>query len=302
MRLEQQSSFIRGCDRSDEMADKERRLANKRVLVTGAGTGIGRQIALEFALQGADVVLHYSHEPAGAESALKEIESMGRRAAIVLADFNDDNAADKLANTAMEFLGQVDCLVNNAGITFNSPFLKVKSEQFDVLMNVNFRTPFFLTQRIVADMIQHGGGAICNLSSIHGLQGAPEHSAYAATKGAIIAYTRALAVEVGHRGIRVNAIAPGWITVENYFKVIPGFNEEQAKKDAANAVPAARYGLPVDVARTAAFLCSDDCGFLLGQTLVLDGGTTSLMSLISDFRTESSARFGEEYIMAPKGK
>jgi NAD(P)-dependent dehydrogenase (short-subunit alcohol dehydrogenase family) len=296
MRLEQQSSFIRGCDRSDEMADKERRLANKRVLVTGAGTGIGRQIALEFALQGADVVLHYSHEPAGAESALKEIESMGRRAAIVLADFNDDNAADKLANTALEFLGQVDCLVNNAGITFNSPFLKVKSEQFDVLMNVNFRTPFFLTQRIVADMIQHGGGAICNLSSIHGLQGAPEHSAYAATKGAIIASTRALAVEFGHKGVRVNAIAPGWITVESYWGAIPGFSLDMATEQAQNSIPIARYGVPSDVAKLAAFLCSDDAGFITAQTFVIDGGTTALMSLISDFRNESKARFGREYL------
>ena len=210
------------------MADAGRSLANKRLLVTGAGTGIGRQIALEFALQGADVVLHYSHEPAGAESALKEILSMGRRATIVRADFNDDDAADKLADAALEFLGQVDCLVNNAGITFNSPFLKIKSEQFDALMNVNFRTPFFLTQRIAAEMIQHGGGAICSLSSIHGLQGAPEHSAYAATKGAIIASTRALAVELGHKGVRVNAIAPGWITVDSYWGAIPGFDPDKA--------------------------------------------------------------------------
>ena len=146
----------------------------------------------------------------------------------------------------------------------------------------------------------HGGGAICNISSIHGLQGAPEHSAYAATKGAIIAHTRALGVELAHRGIRINGIAPGWITVENYFKIIPGFTEEQAKKDAAKAVPVARYGLPIDVARLATFLCSDDAGFLIGQTIVLDGGTVSLMSLISDFRTESTVRFGEEYITDPK--
>jgi NAD(P)-dependent dehydrogenase (short-subunit alcohol dehydrogenase family) len=278
------------------------KLSGRKALVTGSDTGIGREIALEFARQGADVVLHYCHHKEGAASAAEAIIAMGRRSVAFQADFNHLDQAIGLAESAIGAWDGIDCLVNNAGITFNRPLLKMQPEYFDKLFNVNFRAQYFITQRIVENMLKQRGGAICNLSSIHGLQGAPEHSAYAATKGAIIAYTRALAVELGHRGIRVNAIAPGWITVENYFKVIPGFNLEQAKKDASNAVPVARFGLPIDVARAAAFLCSDDCSFLLGQTLVLDGGTTSLMSLISDFRSESSVHFGEEYILGPNKK
>ncbi len=272
------------------------KLAGKKALVTGSGTGIGREIALEFGRQGADVVLHYGHSASGAESAAKEIQAMGRRATALKANFESAQEAVGLARRAIEFLGGIDCLVNNSGITMNRPFLKVTPEQYDTLMNVNFRSPFFVAQTAVENMLSHGGGAICNLTSIHGLIGAPEHSVYAATKGAIIAYTRTLGVELAHKGIRVNAIAPGWINVENHAKAIPGFTEKGAIESARNAVPAGRFGLPLDVAKLAVFLCSDDAGFIVGQTLVVDGGTVSLMSLISDFRHESAARFGVGYV------
>jgi NAD(P)-dependent dehydrogenase (short-subunit alcohol dehydrogenase family) len=271
-------------------------LSGKFALVTGAGTGIGREIALEFAREGADVLLHYSHEAKGAASAAEEIKSMGRRAETFAANFDSVDEATALAEHALALFGRVDCLVNNAGITFNRPFLQIRPDQFDKLVHVNLRAQFFITQRIAASMIDHGGGAICNISSIHGIHGAPEHSAYAATKGAIIAYTRALAVELAHRNIRINGIAPGWITVPNYHHAIPDFDENEAAKRAFDAIPAARYGLPLDVARLAVFLCSDRSDFLIGQTITIDGGTSALMSLISDFRTPSSARFGKGYL------
>ena len=264
--------------------------------MTGSGTGIGREIALEFARQGADVVLHYGHSTHGARSAVETIRAMGRRGTALQADFGSVDEASALADRAIEFLGGVDCLVSNAGITMNMPFLKVKTEQFDTLLNVNLRSPYFVTQRVAQHMLEHGGGAICNLTSIHGLLGAPEHTVYAATKGAIIAYTRALAVEFAHKGIRVNAIAPGWINVENHAKVIPGFNERDATAEARNRIPAARYGVPLDIAKLAVFLCSENAGFIVGQTIVADGGTIALMSLVSDFRGESAARFGAGYV------
>lgn len=272
------------------------KLAGRCALVTGSGTGIGREIALEFARQGADVVLHYAHSAAGAESAAEEIQSMGRRSVAFRADFDELDEVVELARRAVGFLGGVDCLVNNAGITFNKPFLQVSREQFDLLYHVNIRAQFFLTQEIAGNMLARHGGAVCNITSIHGVQGAPEHSVYAGTKGAIIAYTRALAVELAHRGIRVNAIAPGWVTVESYHTAIPGFSEEAARETARNTVPAARAGAPRDIAKLAAFLCSQDAEFIIGQTLVADGGTTSLMSLFPDFRQQSNSRFGKGYV------
>ena len=272
------------------------KLAGKRALVTGSGTGIGREIALEFARQGADVALHYSHSDAGAKSAAAEIQAMGQRATAIKANFESIDEVVRLGEQAIQFLGGVDCLVNNAGITFNKPFLEVTREQFDVLYHVNIRAQFFLTQAVARDMLAHGGGAVCNITSIHGVQGAPEHSVYAGTKGAIIAYTRTLSIELAHQGIRVNAIAPGWVTVENYYKAIPGFNEQDAAESAKKALPVARAGRPLDIAKLAAFLCSDDAGYIIGQTIIADGGTTALMSLISDFRTRSTAKFGTGYV------
>jgi NAD(P)-dependent dehydrogenase (short-subunit alcohol dehydrogenase family) len=272
------------------------KLVGRKALVTGSGTGIGREIALEFARQGADVVLHYAHAVAGAESAVAEIQAMGRKAAVFKADFDRIEEVVALGEKAIEFLGQVDCLVNNAGITFNRPFGRVTVEQYDRLYNVNVRAQFFLTQRIAEDMLKHGGGAVCNITSIHGVSGAPEHSVYAGSKGAIIAYTRTLSVELAHKGIRVNAIAPGCIPVENYAKVMGGYDPVATAEWAKNAIPVGHVGTPLDIGKLAVFLCSDDARFIVGQTIVADGGTTGLMSLISDFRNESAARFGIGYL------
>jgi NAD(P)-dependent dehydrogenase (short-subunit alcohol dehydrogenase family) len=275
---------------------QELKLQGKKALVTGSDTGIGYEIGLEFARQGADVVFHYVQTDAGVNAAVDEVRAMGRKSAAFQADFDSLDQVSSLADQSNRFLDGVNCLVNNAGVTMNRPFLKVTPEQFDKMFHINFRGQYFLTQRIVEDMLQRGGGVICNMSSVHGLQGVPEHSVYAATKGAILAYTRSLAVELAYQGIRVNAIAPGWITVENYFKCIPGFTKEIAAESAYRAIPVARCGEPSDIAKLAAFLCSDDASFIVGQTIVADGGTTALMSLVSDFRKESTNTFGRGYI------
>ena len=243
------------------------KLAGKRALVTGSGTGIGREIALEFARQGADVVLHYAAQRQGCGVGRRGDPGAGPPGRSVPGRLRQRaTQVQSLASRAIEFLGGVDCLVNNSGITFNKPFLQVTPEQFDVLVPRERACAVLPDAERRAGHAQHGGGTICNLTSIHGLQGAPEHSVYAGTKGAIIAQTRTLGVELAHKGIRLNAIAPGWVTVENYYKAIPGFNEEGARESAKNAVPVGHAGMPLDIARLAVFLCSDDAEFIIGQT------------------------------------
>jgi NAD(P)-dependent dehydrogenase (short-subunit alcohol dehydrogenase family) len=271
------------------------KFSGKKVLVTGAGTGIGRETALEFARQGADVVVHYSHSQKGAIEAVAEIEAMGRRAAALAADFAQVDQAIDLGARAVTFLGGIDCLVNNAGISFTKPFFEVKPEEFDLLFQVNLRAQFFLTQHVARRMFDRRG-CVCNISSVHGILGASEYALYSATKGAIIAYTRSIAVELAHRGIRVNAIAPGWVTVENYATAIPDYDPRQEAEDAAKIIPLARCGKPIDIAKLAVFLCSDDADFIVGQTIAADGGSASLLSLKPDFRTPTTACWGHGYV------
>lgn len=250
------------------------RLSGKRALVTGAGTGIGREIALEFAREGADVALHFSHELPSVHSAVKEIERLGRRVCALPGRFEKTDEAVRVARRALEFLGGLDVLVNNAGVTLPIPFGEVTPEHFDFIYGVNVRGPFFLTQACVPALVA-SGGAIVNIGSIHGQRGMPGHSVYAGTKGAVDAFGRALAMELGAQGVRINTIAPGSIAVESCYERQPDFdpNREGSK------FPCGFIGEPRDVARLAVFLSSPDARYIFGQTLTVDGGTTAKMGL-----------------------
>lgn len=269
-----------------------RRMVAKRVLVTGAGTGIGRGVALEFAKEGASVALHYSHSDAGARAAVDEIRQAGGKAEAFRADFTRIDEVRGLASHALEFLGGLDVLVNNAGITTNRPFEQVTPEQFDTLYHVNIRAMFFLTQAVVPAMIQQGEGAVINLTSVHAFAGMTEHTVYAGTKGAIVAFTRVLALEMAPTGIRVNAIAPGWILVENHLKVIKDLDREAA----ASTIPAGIIGEPRDIGRLAIFLASDEGRYIIGQTLLVDGGQSVIMPLTGDFRGPREHQWGQGYV------
>jgi NAD(P)-dependent dehydrogenase (short-subunit alcohol dehydrogenase family) len=265
----------------------------RRVLVTGSGTGIGREIALEFARQGADVVFHYSHSRDGAEAALDEARRAGAAKVTALgADFRRHDAVVQLARETLDFLGGIDVLVNNAGITMNRPFDQVTPEQFDTIYGVNIRAMFFVTQALVPTMIRQQSGAIINLTSVHALEGMPEHTVYAGTKGAIVAFTRALAVELAPQGIRVNAIAPGAVEVENYRVAMADYDAAALGR----LIPCGFVGRPSDIAKAAVFLASEDARFIVGQTLVVDGGTTSWMPFSDAFRQPLGGQFGKPYV------
>lgn len=277
---------------SERTAVQTARMSAKRVLVTGSDTGIGREVGLEFAREGAHVVFHYAHHVRGATSAADEVKQQHGKAASVYADFREPDAAQHLGQQALEFLGGIDILVNNAGITFNAPIETITAEQFDTVFDVNFRSAYFLTQAVVPAMKTQGAGAIINIASIHGLRGAQGHSVYAGTKGAIVALTRQLAIELAPAGIRVNAIAPGAIEVENYYKAVPDFDPQLFGK----YIPIGFVGKPRDIARVAIFLASEDARFIVGQTLVVDGGTTAWFAFSEDFRAPSTSRWGQGYV------
>lgn len=261
-------------------------LEGKLVLVTGAGTGIGKGVALELAKQGADVVLSYSSSAKGALEAVEEIQGMGRRAMAIQADLGKVSDCLRVVDEAAAFLGGLDGLVNNAGVTLTLDFQNVTEEHFNRIYFLNIRGQFFTSQRAVRYMIERGqalrergeawaGGSIVNVSSVHGFVGLPGHSVYAGTKGAINAFSRELAVELCPAHIRVNVLAPGSIEVESYFTSDPSYTREFGD----SIVPWGRIGLPEDCGYMAAYLLSDVAEFMTGQVLYFDGGLTAKMAL-----------------------
>ncbi len=263
-------------------------LEGKLILVTGAGTGIGKGVALELARQGADVALSYSSSAKGALEAVEEIRCLGRKAIAIQANLGIVADCHRVVDEAAAFLGGLDGIFNNAGTTITLDVREVTEEQFNKIYNVNVRGQYFCSQRAIQYMLERGkelqqrfperpwaGGSIVNMSSVHCAAGFPGHSVYAGTKGAIVAFSRELAVELCPLHIRVNVIAPGSIEVPSYFKTDPTYSREVGNR----MVPWGRVGLPEDCGYLAAYLMSDASEFMTGHTLFIDGGLTAKMAI-----------------------
>lgn len=246
-------------------------LKGKRALVTGAGQGLGEAITRHLLDAGADVAIHYRSSAAGAQ-ALKELaQRLGRRAEMFQADLTDEAAATRLVAEAVRFLGGLDVLVNNAGDLLQRRSLEQLDPEFLArALAVNLGSMVWVTRAAVPELAKAGGASIVNLSSLAGRKGGhPGSLAYATAKGAVLTWTRALAAELADRGIRVNAVAPGFILGTRFHATHT--SEESARQTIAQ-IPLRRAGTPDDVARAVVFLASEYNGFITGATLDVNGG------------------------------
>jgi 3-oxoacyl-[acyl-carrier protein] reductase len=244
--------------------DTEKRLGKKKIVVTGASRGIGLAIADACLREGGDVAATYF----SAEGGLPRLkETFGERLSFYKLDVRNPKEAEAVANEAIQRLGGVDALVNNAGISRAAMFIMMTDEQWDEVLQTNLCGARNVTRHILLPMLSQKRGAIVNLSSDHGLMGSAGLAAYCASKAALISLTQTLSKELSGRGIRVNAVAPGYIETD----MTDGFTPE-LKKSLTAQIPMRRFGTAREVSEAVAFLLSDRASYITGQTLIVDGG------------------------------
>ncbi|MEA2513551.1 MAG: 3-oxoacyl-[acyl-carrier protein] reductase [Thermomicrobiales bacterium] len=250
------------------------KLDGKIALVTGASRGIGREIALAFAREGADVACNYNKSPAAAESLVAAIEAMGRRAVAIQGDVGKPEEIERMVNAATETFGRIDVLVNNAGFLNVHPIAEMPLGVWDELIAAHLRGTFLTTQLVLPQMLERRSGRIINIASQLAYKGRAGLAHYCAAKAGIIAFTRVLALEVSRHGVYANCIAPGPIATEIMPRTGPPDPEEEARF--ADTLPIGRLGTVEEVAPTAVFLASDDSTYYVGQTLGPNGGDVML--------------------------
>ncbi|MET0852812.1 MAG: SDR family NAD(P)-dependent oxidoreductase [Candidatus Rokuibacteriota bacterium] len=252
-------------------------LDGQLAIVTGAGRGIGRAIALELARLGADVVVAELDKD-GSERTAGEVRAQGRRAAAVPTDVTSRGSLDAMVERARSEFGRIDVLVNNAGIYRAATTLDVTEEHWDAIMNINARAVFFASQAVLPVMIAQRRGSIVNLASMAGKVGSKTNLPYNASKAAVVSMTKSLALAHAADGIRVNCVCPGFVETDMWTKVareqsaIMGLSADEFTRQRAATVPLGRMERPEDVASVVGFLASDRAGYMTGQALSVDGG------------------------------
>ncbi|MCQ6274061.1 3-oxoacyl-[acyl-carrier-protein] reductase [Bacillus sp. V3B] len=243
------------------------KLAEKKVLVTGASRGIGREIALELARQGADVAVNYAGSEAKAHEVVAEIKELGREAFAIQCDVSNSESVASMIKETVERFGKLDILVNNAGITKDNLLMRMKENEWDDVMNINLKGVFLCTKAVTRQMMKQRSGRIINISSVVGVSGNPGQANYVAAKAGVIGLTKTTAKELASRGVTVNAVAPGFITTEMTDQLTQDIQNEMLKM-----IPLAQFGEPKDIANTVVFLASDDSRYITGQTIHVNGG------------------------------
>lgn len=242
-------------------------LQNKVVLVTGATRGIGRAIAIEFAKNGAQVAFTYVSSDDKAKALEAELQAFGVKAQAYKSDAGDFKTADELVNSVVAAFGTIDVLVNNAGITRDTLLMRMSEAQWDEVMNANLKSVFNLTKAVQRPMLKARKGSIINMSSVVGVKGNAGQSNYAASKAGIIGFSKSVALELGSRNIRCNAVAPGFIETE-----MTAALDEKMIQQWREGIPLKRGGTPEDVANLTLFLASDASAYITGQCINVCGG------------------------------
>jgi glucose 1-dehydrogenase len=245
-------------------------LKDRVAIVTGSSSGIGQSIAARLAGEGASIVINYAGDPEGAEETLKQVTAAGAKGIIVQADVSKVEAVRDLVDQAWKAFASADILVNNAGMEKKSDFCEAREEDYDHVLGVNLKGPFFLTQAFVQRLRDtRKPGRVINISSVHEDMAFPGFATYCASKGGLRMLMRNLAVELGPLGITVNNVAPGAIATP----INTALLENKPKLNALLAqIPLGRLGTPEDVASLVAFLASDDASYITGATFTVDGG------------------------------